>query len=46
MTILDKQHDLAGFRQAVRDWLADVVPADWKARMAKASNEEFIVFQR
>jgi alkylation response protein AidB-like acyl-CoA dehydrogenase len=46
MTILDKQHDLAGFRQAVRDWLADVVPADWKARMAKASNEEFIAFQR
>jgi alkylation response protein AidB-like acyl-CoA dehydrogenase len=46
MTILDKQHDLAGFRQAVRDWLADVVPADWKGRMAKASNEEFIAFQR
>jgi alkylation response protein AidB-like acyl-CoA dehydrogenase len=46
MTILDKHHDLAGFRQAVRDWLGDVVPADWKTRMAKTSNEEFIAFQR
>lgn len=44
--IIEKQHDLAAFRRAVRDWLADVVPPDWRARMAKASNEEFIAFQR
>jgi alkylation response protein AidB-like acyl-CoA dehydrogenase len=46
MTILDAQHDLPAFRQAIRDWLAEVVPPDWKARMARASNEEFIAFQR
>ena len=46
MTILEAQHDLPAFRQAIRDWLAEVVPADWKARMARASNEEFIAFQR
>ena len=33
MTILDKQNDLVAFRHAIRDWLAAVVPADWKARM-------------
>ena len=46
MTILDTQHDLPAFRHAIRDWLADVVPPDWKARMARASNDEFIAFQR
>ncbi len=44
--ILDRQHDLAAFRQGVRDWLAEIVPPDWKARMATASNEEFIGLQR
>lgn len=44
--ILDRQHDLPAFRQAVRSWLADVAPRDWKARMAKASNDEYIAFQR
>ncbi len=44
--ILDKQDDLPAFRQAVRDWLAETVPAGWKARMAQASNDEFIAFQR
>ena len=46
MTILDAQDDLPAFRQALRDWLAEVVPPDWKARMVKASNEEFVAFQR
>jgi hypothetical protein len=46
MTILDAQHDLPRFRREIRAWLAEVVPADWKGRMAKASNEEFIAFQR
>ena len=46
MSILDAQHDLSAFRQAIRDWLAEVVPPDWKARMARASNEEYIAFQR
>ena len=46
MSILDAQHDLSAFRQAIRKWLAEVVPPDWKARMARASNEEYIAFQR
>ena len=46
MNILAAQHDLSAFREAIRDWLAHVVPADWKARMARASNEDYIAFQR
>jgi alkylation response protein AidB-like acyl-CoA dehydrogenase len=46
MSILDAQHDLPAFRRAIRDWLAEVVPPDWKARMTKASNEEYVAFQR
>jgi alkylation response protein AidB-like acyl-CoA dehydrogenase len=46
MTILDAQHDLPAFRQEIRDWLTEVVRADWKARMVRASNDEFIAFQR
>jgi alkylation response protein AidB-like acyl-CoA dehydrogenase len=46
MTILDAQHDLPAFRLAIRNWLAEVVPPDWKARMVRASNEEYVAFQR
>jgi alkylation response protein AidB-like acyl-CoA dehydrogenase len=46
MSILDAQHDLSAFRQEIRDWLSKVVPPDWKARMARASNDEYIAFQR
>ena len=46
MSILDAQHDLSAFRQAIRDWLAEVVPPDWKSRMARVSNEAYIAFQR
>ena len=46
MSILEAQHDLAAFRQEIRAWLAKIVPLDWKARMARASNEEYIAFQR
>jgi alkylation response protein AidB-like acyl-CoA dehydrogenase len=46
MTILELQHDLPAFRLAIRDWLAEVVPSDWKAQMVRASNEEYVAFQR
>jgi alkylation response protein AidB-like acyl-CoA dehydrogenase len=31
MSILESQHDLSAFRQAIRDWLARVVPPDWRS---------------
>ena len=46
MSILEAQHDLVAFRQAIRDWLAQAIPAGWKARMAQASNEDYVAFQR
>jgi alkylation response protein AidB-like acyl-CoA dehydrogenase len=46
MSILDARDDLPAFRREIRAWLAAVVPADWKARMKRASNEEYIAFQR
>ncbi len=44
--ILDKKNDLPAFRAAVRQWLAEVVPADWTERMAKATAQEEADFQR
>lgn len=46
MDILAQRHDLDAFRAAIRQWLAQTVPADWSARMAHASEAEFIAFQR
>ena len=46
MSILEAQHDLVAFRQAIRDWLAQAIPAGWKERMAQASNEDYVAFQR
>ncbi|MEP7349471.1 MAG: acyl-CoA dehydrogenase family protein [Sphingorhabdus sp.] len=43
---LDHRSDETGFRIALRDWLADVLPADWQARMTGASEAEFVAFQR
>ncbi len=45
-SILEAKDDLPKFRAEIRAWLADAVPADWKARMARATNEEYIAGQR
>ncbi len=44
--IVDHAHDLAAFRAAVHDWLTANVPADWQQRLAGASADEVLVFQR
>jgi alkylation response protein AidB-like acyl-CoA dehydrogenase len=44
--ILATRHNLDDFRAAIRAWLAQVVPTDWSERMARASEAEFIEFQR
>ena len=38
--ILDRKGDLAGFRAAVRAWLAERVPGDWATVLAGASEAE------
>ncbi|GAA3204788.1 acyl-CoA dehydrogenase family protein [Actinocorallia longicatena] len=38
--------ELAGFRESVRAWCAEHVPADWRRAQTGASEEEFAAFQR
>lgn len=45
-SVLDARNDPDAFRQAVRNWLAKTVPADWHEQQAAASEEEQIEFQR
>jgi alkylation response protein AidB-like acyl-CoA dehydrogenase len=44
--ILDQKHDIPAFRKAIRDWLRDIVPADWSRKLAVADHDEFDAFQR
>jgi alkylation response protein AidB-like acyl-CoA dehydrogenase len=44
--ILDKQHDLAAFRAALRAWLKEAVPADAIDRIVRAHDEELVEIQR
>jgi alkylation response protein AidB-like acyl-CoA dehydrogenase len=45
-TILDARNDPECFRAAVRDWLGQTVPADWRHTQAQASDEEQFAFQQ
>src|SRR5437773_10890887 len=43
---LAKLADLDAFRAEVRAWLEATVPADWAERMAGASEEAYVDYQR
>ncbi|HET6970638.1 MAG TPA: acyl-CoA dehydrogenase family protein [Phenylobacterium sp.] len=43
---LARLDDLEAFRAEVRAWLEATVPADWRTRMAGASEEEYVAYQR
>ncbi len=45
-TPLRKLDDLAAFRVEIRAWLEATVPADWRERMAGASEEAYVEYQR
>ncbi|UGS34829.1 acyl-CoA dehydrogenase family protein [Capillimicrobium parvum] len=38
--------ELEAWRTHVRAWVAENVPADWRARMTGAGDEEYVAFQR
>ena len=44
--IVDHAQDPAAFRTAVHDWLVANVPGDWQQRLAGASADEVVAFQR
>jgi alkylation response protein AidB-like acyl-CoA dehydrogenase len=44
--ILEHAHDLAAFRSAVHDWLVANSPPGWQQRLAGASSDDNIAFQR
>lgn len=44
--ILEHKEDLPRFRAAIREWLADAVPAGWHQRMLGAPAKEYVELQR
>lgn len=46
MSYISAQQDLASYRQQVRQWFQENVPADWIEKQTGCSEEEFVAFQR
>ena len=44
--IIDLKDDPAAFRQALRCWLAETVPADWSARVDHGTEADYIALQQ
>ncbi len=44
--ILEQRHDLGAFRNALRQWLQQALPVDWRSRMLRATPQAFLQFQR
>jgi alkylation response protein AidB-like acyl-CoA dehydrogenase len=44
--ILDHKNDVAAFRGAIREWLQQIVPSGWARDLVRASNEEYLAFER
>lgn len=44
--ILDHADDPSAFRNALRAWLSEVLPTDWRQRLAADSEEAYVDFQR
>ena len=44
--IVDKAHDPVAFRAALRDWLDETLPADWRDGLEDKPEEEYENFQR
>jgi alkylation response protein AidB-like acyl-CoA dehydrogenase len=44
--IIDLQHDLPAFRQAIRQWLAETVPANWADGLARGGEQDYVDLQQ
>ena len=44
--IIELRHDLSAFREAIRDWLSETVPADWAERLHRGSEKDYVELQK
>lgn len=44
--IIDLQRDLPAFRQAIRDWLSETVPANWADTLARGGEQDYVDLQQ
>lgn len=44
--IIDLQHDLTAFRQAIRNWISETVPPNWAETLARGGEPEYVELQK